>query len=121
MNMIYTAIAIFGMTAIIGIYLLSLILRDKKTPKGAAFVHGLFAVIGLIILIVYCVGNDPGPIESIIAFVIAALGGFVLVYRDVTGKGVPKWLGIVHGLAAVIGYGFLIYFAFCDNYGAIPM
>lgn len=117
MNMIYTAIAIFGMTVILGIYLLSLILRDKKTPKGAAFVHGLFAVIGLVLLIVYSVGNDPGPIESIIAFVIAALGGFVLVYKDVTGKGTPKWLGIVHGLAAVIGYALLVVFAFYDNYG----
>jgi hypothetical protein len=115
MNMIYTAIAIFGMTAILGLYLLSLILRNKKTPKAAAFVHGLFAVTGLVLLIIYCVGNSPGPKVSITVFTIAAVGGFIVVYKDVTGKA-PKWLAILHGLTAVIGYGLLIAFAFLDNY-----
>jgi hypothetical protein len=52
MNIIYAAITIFGMTAILGIYLLSLVLRDRQTPKAAAIIHGLFAVTGLILNII---------------------------------------------------------------------
>ncbi len=111
--MIYTAIAIFGMTAILGLYLLTLILRDKQVPKGAAIVHGLFAVAGLILLIFYCVKHEVGPLESIIIFSIAALGGFILAYKDLTGRKIPKWLGIVHGVTALVGFAFLLWFAFC--------
>ncbi len=112
MGTIYFAIAIFGLTAIIGMYLLSLILRDKQIPKGAAIIHGLFAVIALVLLIVYCVGNEPGPLVSIVVFSIAALGGFIMGYRDITGRKVPKWLGVVHGLTALVGFIILLMFAF---------
>ena len=113
MGTIYSAIAILGMTAILGMYLLSLVLRNKTTPKGVSIMHGLFAVTGLVLLIVYCLGNNPGPLESIIVFSIAALGGFILIYKDITGQKIPKWLGIVHGLTAVTGYILLLCFAFC--------
>ena len=113
MNIIYTAITIFSMTAILGIYLISLVLRDKQTPKGIAIVHGLFAATGLILLLTYSNGSEQSPIVSIVVFVIAALGGLILVYKDVVEKQVPKWLAITHGLTAVIGFAFLILFACC--------
>ena len=99
------------MTAILGIYLLSLVLRDKQTPKTAAIIHGLFAVTGLILLISYSRGNEQSPMVSIVVFVIAALGGLTLAYKDMTGKQIPKWLAITHGLTAVIGFAFLVLFA----------
>lgn len=111
MTTIYTAIAIFGLAAIFGMYLISLVLRDKPTPKGVAIIHGLFAALGLVLLIVYSIGNTPAPIESLVIFCVAALGGFILFYKDITGK-IPKWLAIVHGLAAVTAYVFLLIFAF---------
>lgn len=100
------------MTAILGMYLLSLLLRNKHIPKGAAIIHGLFAVVGLILLITYCFGSQPDPLASIIVFSIAALGGFIMGYRDITGSEVPKWLGIVHGLTAIAGFTILFVFAF---------
>lgn len=112
MGIIYTAIAIFGMTAIFGMYLLSLIFRAKSTPKGVTIIHGLLSVVALILLIVYCVGHNPGPWVSITVFLVAASGGFIMNYRDITGKSVPIWLGIVHGLAAIAGFALLLYFAF---------
>ena len=112
MGFIYAAIVIFGMTAILGMYLLSLILRNKSTPKGITIIHGIMAAIALVILIIYCYGNEPGPVDSVIVFTLAAIGGFVLNYRDITGKTIPKWLGIVHGLAAIAGFGLLLWFAF---------
>src|SRR4030095_1564558 len=103
MGLIYAAITIFGMTALFGMYLLSLILRNKTTPKGVTIIHGLMASIALFLLIIYCFGDAPGPWPSIIIFTLAAIGGFVLNYRDITGKKVPKWLGIVNGLVGGTG------------------
>jgi len=114
MKIIYAAITIFGMAAILGTYLLSLVLRNRETSKPAAIVHGLFAITGLILLIVYSKGNEGSPIVSIVVFTIAAMGGLILVYKDLTGKKIPKWLGIAHGLTAVIGFAFLILFACCQ-------
>ena len=114
MGLIYSAIVIFGMTAIFGMYLLSLILRNKTTPKGLTIIHGVMAALALILLLIFSYGPSPGPWPSIIVFALAAMGGFVLNYRDITGKKVPKWLGIVHGLLAVAGFVLLLIFAFAD-------
>jgi hypothetical protein len=111
MPFIHSAIVIFGLTAMVGMYLLSLILRNKTTPKGVSMLHGFFAITGLIILIVYAYLNPPGPLPSIVSFGLAAMGGLFLVYRDVTGKPIPKWLGIVHGFIAITGYILLILYA----------
>lgn len=109
---IYTIIALFGIGAIIGMYLLALVLQNKETPKVVAFVHGGFVAVALVLLIVYLVKNSNGPVESAVLFVIAALGGTVLIYRDMTGKKIPKWLAVAHGLVAVSGFVILLFFAF---------
>ncbi len=113
MGIIYGAISILGMTAIIGLYLFTLIMRNKGIPKGATLIHGLFAVLGVLLLIVYSLGCETGPWVSIIILLLAALGGLVMNFRDLTGRKVPKWLAVVHGLAAVIGFAYLLVFAFC--------
>jgi len=111
MSFIYSTITIFGLTALLGMYLLSMILRGKTTPKGVSMMHGLLAVTALILLFVYAGLHPPGPIASIIVFCMAATGGIVLIYRDVTEKPIPKWLGIGHGLLAITGFVLLILFA----------
>lgn len=112
MGLIYWAISILGFTAIIGMYLLSLILRNKEIPKAATLVHGIFAVLAVILLIIYSIRQETGPIVSIVVFVVAAFLGIVLNYRDITGKSLPKWLAISHGIVAVAGFAILILFAF---------
>lgn len=109
--MIYTSIAFFALAAILGMILLSYVLKEKETPKGVVFTHGPLAAIGLVLLIIYTV-NNPGPVESIVLFVMAALGGVVMLVRDLSGNKIPKWLGVVHGLLAVSGFIFLLVFAF---------
>jgi hypothetical protein len=111
MNTLYLVIALFALGALIGMYLLSLVLQKKETPKAIALIHGLFVAVALVLLIVYT-SNHPGPIESIVLFVLAALGGLVLFIRDLTGKPLPKWLALGHGLIAVAGFIFLLVFAF---------
>jgi hypothetical protein len=108
--MLITAIIFFALAALLGFYLLTFILQNKETPKGVAFTHGPLAAIGLIMLLIYAMLYRPIPIVSIVIFVLAALGGFMLMYRDITGKSVPKWMAIGHGLAAIAGFIFLLIF-----------
>ena len=110
--MIYTAIALFAVAAMIGLYLLSLVLQTKETPKGLAILHGLLAATALVLLIVHMVKTGADIIQIIILFALAALGGFVLFARDLTGKSLPKSLAIIHGLLAITGFVFLLVYAF---------
>jgi hypothetical protein len=105
-------IALFALAAIFGMVLISYVLRSKETPKGVMIAHGLFAATALVLLASYVFGNQPSPTESLILFVIAALGGFIMVARDLTGKSIPKWLAVVHGLVAVSGFIMLLIFTF---------
>jgi hypothetical protein len=111
MNTLYLIIALFALGAIMGMYLLALVLQRKETPKFVAFIHGAFVAVALVLLIVYNL-KHPGLMESIVLFIVAALGGLVLIVRDLTGKPIPKWLAVVHGLIAVTGFVFLLVAAF---------
>lgn len=110
--MLILAIILFALAALLGMYLLSFVLQNKNTPKGIAFIHGPLAAAGLVLLIIYAFYHSPSPIISIILFVLAALGGFLLIYRDITGKSIPSWLAIGHGTLAVVGFVFLLVFVF---------
>jgi hypothetical protein len=112
MNTLYLIITLFALGAIVGMYLLALVLQKKETPKLVAFIHGALVVTALILLIYYSGTHTPGPIESIVVFVIAAVGGLTLIVRDLTGKPLPAWLAIGHGLIAVTGFIFLLVYAF---------
>jgi hypothetical protein len=109
--MLYLVISLFALGAIIGMYLLALVLQKKETPKFVSFIHGAFVAAALILLVVYCM-HHPGFTEAIILFVVAALGGVVLIHRDLTAKSLPAWLAIGHGLIAVAGFIFLLISAF---------
>jgi branched-subunit amino acid transport protein AzlD len=111
MNTLYLIIALFALGALIGMYLLALVLQKKETPKFVAFIHGAFVASALVLLIVYNF-NHPGFIEAIVLFVVAAVGGLTLIIRDLTGKSLPRWLAIGHGLIAVGGFIFLLACAF---------
>jgi hypothetical protein len=112
MNTLYLIIGLFALGALIGMYLLALVLQKKETPKFVAIIHGAFVAAALVLLIDYATHEGPKPIESIVLFIVAALGGLTLFIRDMSGKTLPKWLAIGHGLIAVTGFIFLLVFAF---------
>src|ERR1044071_4337215 len=101
--MIYTIISGFALAAIMGMVLISNVLQNKQVPRVALVMHGSFAALSLVLLIIYIMGNQPGPVQSLVLFIIAASGGFIMLARELTGKPVPKWLAIVHGLLAASG------------------
>lgn len=110
--MIISAIVLFSLAALLGIFLLTFVLRGKQTPKAVTFTHGPLAATGLVLLIIYTLQHKPAPIESLLLFVIVAAGGFVLIAFDLTRTAVPKWLAILHGLMAIAGLMLLLRFAF---------
>ena len=109
--MLYLIISLFTLGAITGIYLLALVLRNKETPKLVSFIHGAFVLISFGFLIWYVVDHKPGLLECIILFAIAAVGGIVLIMRDLSGKSLPKWLSLSHGLIALAGFIWLLVYA----------
>lgn len=110
--MIIIAIALFSLAALLGIFLFSFVLKGKETPKAVTFTHGPLAAIGLLLLIIYAIQYSPAPLASLALFAIAAVGGLVMIARDLTGKSLPKWLALLHGLLAAAGLILLLKFAF---------
>lgn len=105
-------IGIFLLTALLGLYLASFLFRNKNTPKGLVFIHGPLAVTGLILLIFYTALHIHMAFFSWFAigfFVLAAAFGLTMIFRDITGKSVPKWLVFLHASFALLGVIFLIF------------
>lgn len=109
--MLNLVIGLFLLGAITGIYLLSLVWQRKQTPKLISFIHGIFVLVALGFLIWYAADHAPGLMECIILFVIAGLGGIVLIFRDLTGKSLPRWLAASHGIIALAGFAWLLVYA----------
>lgn len=110
--MLIASIIIFVFVALLGLLLLTYVLRNKETPKGVAIIHGSFAALGIILLIIYLCLYTPKPYLVLSAFILAALGGFTLMFRDITNRSLPKWLALGHGLIAIIGFILLLVFTF---------
>lgn len=105
-------IALFALAAILGLYLISFILTNKETRKGVAFIHGSIAGLGIICLLIAALKYQPNLWVSVTLFILAALGGFYMMIRDITGKTLPKWLALGHGLIAVCSFVILLTLVF---------
>jgi hypothetical protein len=111
--MLYLTIALFAIAAIIGIIILKNWLTAASTSRAVVYAHGVFAALGLVVLVVYAVQNPANyPKTSIILLVIGALGGFYMFAEDLRKKNSPIWLAVVHALLAVGGFLFLVFFVF---------
>jgi|GEM_PF-233734 len=111
MNTLYLIISLFAAGALVGMYLLALIMQNKQTPKFVSFIHGGLVVVALGFLIYYSYGHNPDPTEAITIFIIAAVGGITLIVRDISGKSIPKWLAAAHGIIAITGFIYLLVYA----------
>ena len=109
--MLSLAIGLFVIAAVFGLILLIAILRNQTTPKPVVFIHGGFAVMALLLVILFIIRNNgEGPMVSLGLFILAALGGLILFSIDIRNKPVPKWLAIVHPIAAALGLLTLIFY-----------
>src|SRR5688572_24728761 len=107
--MIIISISFFAFAAMLGLYLITYILKGKNTPKGLVFIHGALALTGFLFLLAYSFfSNNEVPYLPITLFVITLFGGFFMVLRDIMFKSVPKWMAIGHGVMALISIGSLV-------------
>lgn len=111
--MLYITIVLFALAAIVGFIILKNWLTSAETGRTTVYLHGIFAAVALILLVVYAFQNPSNyPKASIILFVIGALVGFYMFAEDLRKKFSPTWLAIVHALFGVAGFLFLLFFVF---------
>lgn len=111
--MIYSAIALFALSAVLGLAILIKWLTKKEASKGVIYSHGIVAAVALVLLIVYAVQNPASfPKASIALFIAAALGGFYMFINDLKKKPNPMAVAFIHALLAVAGFVTLLLFAF---------
>jgi uncharacterized membrane protein len=112
MGAVQGALAVLAVAALLGMTLLYMALNNKRVSVRLLFAHGILAAIGIILLLFYTFTRTPGPIESLVIFIIAAVAGALMGYKTLTGKSVPKWIAVAHGVIALGGYFFLLSFLF---------
>jgi hypothetical protein len=112
MNTLYLIVSLFSVGGLFGMYLITLVLEKKTTPKYVIMIHAVFVIIALCLLIYYSAVNAPGLIECVVLFVMAAIAGFAMVMHDKTGEKFPRWLAVTHALFAISGFVVLLLYAF---------
>lgn len=111
--MLYITILLFALAAIAGFIILKNWLTSAETSRTIVYLHGIFAVVALVLLVVYALQNPANyPKASIILFVVGALIGFYMFAEDLKKKFSPTWLAIVHALFGVAGFLLLLFFVF---------
>jgi len=107
-----TIILLFAVAAVFGVTLLVPVLQGKNPSRPFVFIHGGIAAVALVMLVLnYMSAESLVPQVSVILFVVAALGGFVLFARDMQKQPIPKGLAIVHAAAAVTAFLILLFAA----------
>ena len=107
--MIYAIIVLFALAAVAGLIILKNRLTSQTTSRIIIYSHGVFAAVGLVLLIIYYFQSGAKLLQtSIILFVVGALVGFYMFFRDLKGIMSPVWLAIVHGLVGVAGFVLII-------------
>ena len=110
LSVMITIILLFAVAALFGISLIIPVLQGKMPARGLVFAHGGIAALALVLLLVQFF-NQPGTVPqwSVILFVVAALGGFILFANDLRKKVIPKPLALVHAAAAIAAFLILLF------------
>jgi len=113
MDTIYVAIGLFALSAVLGLTILIKWLTHKAASKGVIYSHGIVAAAGLVALVVFAARNpDSFPKVSLVLFLLAAVVGFYMFFRDLQHKMSPIAVALAHAVVAVAGFLALLIFAF---------
>jgi len=105
-----TIILLFAVAAAFGITLIIPILQGKTPSRTFVFIHGGLAAVALVMLLLqFFKEGTTVPQLSVILFVVAGLGGFVLFSTDLRKKPIPKALALIHAGAAVVAFLILLF------------
>ena len=104
------AIIAFALAAVMGLIMLKNWLTNKDAPRGVMYTHGVFAATGLVLLIIGAVNDKAhAPVLSIVLFLIAALAGFFMFFRDVFKHKRTPVVAIIHAIVAVTAFVILLF------------
>jgi hypothetical protein len=106
--MLIAALLLFATAALLGAYMLTFALRDRHVPKGIALLHGTFAALGLVALIVHSTLAADAPLASLALFIVAAFGGGFVVVKDLRDGRAPARLALAHGMLAALAFALLL-------------
>lgn len=108
--MIIAAITLITFAVILGFYLLIRILQKKHPPKAIVFAHGTFAVLGILLILIFALTTEQHHKhwDSFTIFSIAAVVGVYMFSRDIRHKNVPKSVAIVHGSIGLFGFVWIL-------------
>lgn len=107
--MLISTVILFALAGILGIILITRLFKSKHRPRILVYSHGTVAATALVLLIIaYLNQGDSLLMTSILVFIVAALGGFIMFGMDTSEKAIPRWLPVAHGLAAVTGLVLLL-------------
>lgn len=105
--MLVLAIVLFLAAVVCGLVMLIAILQDRPTNKTAKTLHGTFAGLALIIMVVYILTSMSGwsslLITSLVLLISAALGGLTMFMMDRKNKQFPKIIALIHPIIAIAG------------------
>ena len=104
--MVIAAVISFTLAVLLGAYLLIYVLQNKHPPKAIVFAHGTFAVLGILLILIFALTTEKHHKhwDSFTIFSIAAIVGVYMFSRDIRHKNVPKWVAIVHGSIGLFGF-----------------
>jgi hypothetical protein len=103
-------LTIFLITATAGALLIYYIFNNKNTPKAVVIFHGIFAFIAITVLSIYAYLYHPKAALYAGLFLLVAIGGAYVAYRDISSKPIPKHIALMHGAMALIGIVALLLF-----------
>jgi hypothetical protein len=108
--MLVFAMILFLCAVILGFVLLLSILKDRKTNKPLAVLHGTFGGFGLLVALTYiAIGTiTPLYLAGIGILLIAITLGFIVFGIDISNMRIPKWLALLHPLFALTGIAILV-------------
>ena len=99
--MLYLIIGLIAATAGGGMVALAKVLKGEKPARAVVLLHGLFAAVVVVLLALdYYNGNSAVGL-SLVLYIAAAVGGYYLLFKDLTGKVIPKGMAVGHALIAV--------------------
>jgi hypothetical protein len=102
--MLTTALVLFALAALGGAVMLTFAWRERHVPKGIAVVHGALAATAIVLLAIHSLRAPEAPGASLALFVVAAVGGVYVLFRDLRDGRAPKLIATAHGLVAVIAF-----------------
>jgi hypothetical protein len=103
-------VLIFAVAALVGLTMAVAALKGRFPPVSSAVIHGLLAATGLVVLLiaVFMHGVTGAPKWALGFFMLAALGGFVLLGFHARKKNLPPGVVAGHAVIAVIGFLLLL-------------